>query len=127
VVRVLFTRLATVLPLGHPGGPGGEAVIDVERRSGRRERLRQRIVRHSPTGMAFSYSGSGPADCAATVLALVLPLKEAWRLHQAFKQDVIARIPRDGGVVELADVRAWVEAQWAREDREVEDRDVRAT
>jgi hypothetical protein len=65
--------------------------------------------------MEFSYAGSGPADCAATVLALLLPLKEAWRLHQPFKRDIIARIARDGGVLEMADVRAWVVAWWAGE------------
>ena len=121
VMRVIFTRLATDLPLGDPADPGGDAVIEIERRTGRRERLRQRIVRHSPTGLEFGYGGSGPADCAANVLALILPLKEAWRLHQELKSAFVARLPRDGGVIEMADVRAWVESRWAREaedDRE---------
>jgi hypothetical protein len=118
VVRVIFTRLATNLPLGDPSDPGGEAVIEIERRTGRRERLRQRIVRHSPTGLEFGYGGSGPADCAANVLALILPMKEAWRLHQDFKSAFVARLPRDGGTVEMVEVRAWVEARWAREAEE---------
>jgi hypothetical protein len=115
VIRIIFARLATDLPLGDPTDPGGEAVIEIERRTGRRERLRQRIVRHSPTGLEFGYSGSGPADCAANILALILPLKEAWRLHQEFKFAFVARLPRDGGVIETADVHAWVEARWANE------------
>jgi hypothetical protein len=112
---VIFTRLATDLPLGDPNDPGGEPVIEIERTTGRRERLRQRILRHSPSGLEFGFGGSGPADCAANLLALLLPIKEAWRLHQDFKWAFIARLPRDGGTIEMVDVRAWVEARWARE------------
>lgn len=77
--------------------------------------LAQEYVLHSPTGLEFGYVGSGPADCALNVLSLVVSPREAWRLHQDFKGDVIARIPREGGTVFLCDVRAWIAARYAVE------------
>lgn len=72
----------------------------------------QRWVVHSPTGFEWGYGGSGPADLALNVLGLFVPPPEAWRLHQRFKWAVIARIPREGGVIEPDAVRAWIADQW---------------
>lgn len=69
----------------------------------------QQVVRHSPTGMEWGYSGSGPADLALnTLLAIGLPLKVAERHHQAFKFEVIATIPEKGGNIPFATISAWV-------------------
>lgn len=73
------------------------------------------IVRHSPTGFEWGYLGSGPADLAANILALFLALKEAWRLHQRFKHDFVARIPQPGGEILVVDIRRWIDAQWTEE------------
>lgn len=77
--------------------------------------LEQRIVYHSPTGMEFGYGGSGPADTAINVLALVVDTREAVRLHHAFKDEFIARVPRAGGELRMSEVRAWVASYYRAE------------
>lgn len=77
--------------------------------------LEQRIVYHSPTGMEFGYGGSGPADTAINVLALVVDTREAVRLHHAFKDEFIAHVPREGGELRLSEVRAWVATYYRAE------------
>ncbi|PAP78596.1 hypothetical protein BSZ37_00820 [Rubrivirga marina] len=67
--------------------------------------------RHSPTGIEWGYCGSGPADLARSVLLALTDEPTAERLYQAFKADVVARVPRAGGVLRAADVRVWVAAQ----------------
>ena len=50
---------------------------------------------HSPTGLNWSYGGSGPAQCALALLADHLgDDQEATRLHQPFKWAVVAHLPR---------------------------------
>ena len=68
-------------------------------------------VRHSPSGIEWGYGGAGPADLARSVLLGLADEATAERLYQAFKADVIARVPRAGGVLRAADVRAWIAAQ----------------
>ena len=68
-------------------------------------------VRHSPGGIEWGYGGAGPADLARSVLLALACEATAERLYEAFKADVIARVPRAGGVLRAADVRAWVAAQ----------------
>lgn len=70
-------------------------------------------VVHSPTGFEWGYCGSGPADLALNILCLVVEPPEAWRLHQRFKEDMIATMPRDGGIIRAVDVRDWVLQQWS--------------
>lgn len=73
----------------------------------------QRFVYHSPDGFEWGYGGSGPADLALNILGLFVPAPEAWRLHEHYKWDVIARLGREGPhTVEAADVRAWIVLQW---------------
>lgn len=94
----------------------GEGHIWLVRQDGTRETFEQRIVRHSPTGMEFGYGGSGPADLAANILALVVPMKEAWRLHQDFKSDLMARyLVRDGGRLPIVAVIDWVQDRYRAE------------
>lgn len=96
-------------------GGDGEAVIEVVGVDGQASRLAHRYVRHSPTGMEFGFGGSGPADTALNILALVLPVREAARLHQRFKFDMIATVPRAGGSLSLDMVRAWIRAAYTAE------------
>lgn len=55
-----------------------------------------KVWNHSPTGFAWGYSGSGPAQLALALLLDVLDNDDrAVRLHQRFKSRVIARLPMD--------------------------------
>lgn len=66
------------------------------------------IVLHSPAGLEFGYGGSGPADTALNLLALVTDRQTAERLHQDFKWDFIARLPREGGTITRQQVVTWL-------------------
>jgi hypothetical protein len=90
--------------------------------------LPRRVVHHSPAGFAWGNGGAGAADLAHNVLDAFLPpggdgrapvrcrdgnrvSASAWELHRAFTREVIARIPRAGGVLPGTVVRAWI-AGW---------------
>jgi hypothetical protein len=75
----------------------------------------QTLVYHSPTGLEFGYGGSGPADTALNILALVVSPKEANRLHQWFKEQMLLKIPREGGRMKMQDVVDWIRARYAFE------------
>jgi hypothetical protein len=82
------------------------------------------VIHHSPTGYAWGYGGSGPADLALNILEWVLrwegyqgetvPCYEgrcfglAWDLHQAFRRDVIAVCDREDAHIPLATVTNWL-------------------
>lgn len=76
--------------------------------------LPRTLVYHSPTGFEFGYGGSGPADLALNILALVVSPKEAMHLHQQFKWDFIARA-KAGDVLPLSNVRDWIARAYAAE------------
>lgn len=68
------------------------------------------LVNHSPTGFAWNYGGSGPAQLALAILADVTGDDDlAVRLHQQFKADVIANMPRGKWELPEASVREWIE------------------
>lgn len=54
------------------------------------------LANHSPTGFAWGYEGSGPAQLSLALLADALddPAR-ALSLYQLFKRELIARIPQD--------------------------------
>jgi hypothetical protein len=55
---------------------------------------RQDIINHSPTGIAWGYGGSGPAQCAFAILMDYLGDEQRARtLYQDFKFRVIAALP----------------------------------
>jgi len=72
--------------------------------------LRLELRNHSPTGFCWGYNGSGPAQLALAILAHHLRNKErALGLYQPFKEQVIARLPKDDGfTLQGTDVAAWV-------------------
>jgi hypothetical protein len=75
-------------------GPDGkwQVLIDGERRL----KLRLDLASHSPTGFAWGYAGSGPAQLALAILADALgDGKAALALHQLFKFAVIAPLVQD--------------------------------
>ena len=77
--------------------------------------LRRRYVMHSHDGFEFGYGGSGPADLALNILALVIPVKEATRdgLYHDFKFAFIEPA-RAGTELPLAVVRRWVADQYTK-------------
>ena len=70
-------------------------------------------ARHSPSGPEWGYGGSGPADCARSVLLALTDEATASRHYQAFKADVIALLPPEGAVLTRAAVLAWLAGQAA--------------
>jgi hypothetical protein len=58
------------------------------------------VMRHSPTGFEWSYSGSGPAQLALALLMDALggngkeQRERAIRHHQSFKSAVVAKLPQ---------------------------------
>ncbi|MBA3712356.1 MAG: hypothetical protein H0W76_07880 [Pyrinomonadaceae bacterium] len=93
--------------------------------------IRPTVIHHSPSGWEWGYAGSGPSDFALNVLQLFVPGDDkglpsvkcwrgtcsrfAWLHHIAFKNEFIARLPREGSVIEGATIRAWI-AERQRED-----------
>src|SRR5579875_3621161 len=89
---------------------GRPQIVVVDQNGGR---LLRHHVRHSPMGLFWGYSGSGPAEAARCILADALGLEplgdktpppfpfnttsipEIDRIYQAFKDNVIARLPKD--------------------------------
>ena len=65
-------------------------------------------VRHSPSGPEWGYGGSGPADCARSVLLALLGETTADAHYQAFKAEVVAQLPEVGAVISRAAVLAWL-------------------
>lgn len=72
-------------------------------------------VHHSPSGFAWGYPGSGPAELALCILNLFLQTEgsdtvecyggscshTAWALHQDFKDEFITTLPKAGGQSQL--------------------------
>ena len=65
-------------------------------------------VRHSPSGPEWGYGGSGPADCARSVLLALTDETTADAHYQAFKAEVVAQVPEAGAVISRVAVLAWV-------------------
>ena len=65
------------------------------------------IIKHSPTGMAWGYGGSGPSDTARSILSLVLPEPIVGRCYQKFKWDFVAKWQGDT-VREEIDIEEWL-------------------
>ncbi len=93
--------------------PCGEYSVTVEDDDGTTRPLPPRLDlrNHSPTGLAWGYCGSGPAQLSLAILADVLSdPADALRLYQDFKRQVIADLdshqPWD---LDEAAVRAWAE------------------
>lgn len=63
---------------------------------------------HSPTGFAWGYGGSGPAQLALAILSDATQCREtSVNLYQLFKREVIATIDADQWLIDRHDVRQW--------------------
>ena len=65
---------------------------------------------HSPTGPAWGYGGSGPAQPALAILLAVTDVATAERFYQQFKWSVIAPIEADRWARDAGDVLYWLES-----------------
>jgi hypothetical protein len=55
------------------------------------------LINHSPTGFAWGYEGSGPAQLALALCADALDRDEqALQIYQEFKRRVVAGLPQSG-------------------------------
>lgn len=73
-----------------------------------------RIIRHSPTGFAWGYGGSGPAELALNSLSCVIGQEQAEPLYQKFKAEFIATLPEAGGAISVQAVKEWAREHGAR-------------
>jgi hypothetical protein len=67
---------------------------------------------HSPDGLEWSYTGSGPSQLALAICADALgdDARAVW-LYMAFKFDHVAHFDKAGFEISEADVRAWAANQ----------------
>lgn len=91
----------------------GDIVCQRDARGYARFNIPQRVIRHSPTGMEWGYSGSGPSDLALNILTLFTSLDVASSCYQEFKAEFVATLPHAGGVIRGGDVREWLRARYA--------------
>ncbi len=71
------------------------------------------VWNHSPTGFAWGYGGSGPAQLALALLcdALSGDTNRAVELHQSLKWQVIARITIESWLIFREDLLVWVDRE----------------
>jgi hypothetical protein len=106
---------------------GRGVLVQVEKPYERVLPLRHVVV-HSPTGFEWGYGGSGPADLALSILADHFGehqkarrrfseegVERAWRLHQHFKWDFVAKLPQEAD--EWAIGSMFIDAWVARRER----------
>jgi hypothetical protein len=101
--------------------PGGQAEVTADGRP------LVHVVVHSPTGFAWGYGGSGPADLALSILADFLGERpsgpemyegrsECSRHYQGFKWAFIAPLDQDSGwVIHGSQIAAWLRTNGRRQ------------
>lgn len=111
---------AAIERLNQSGGDGAAQSVELAEdvylwrdRQGTAQSNVPHFVRHSPTGIEWGYGGSGPADLALSILRRFTDPDTAERLYQRFKEDVIATVPHEGGLIRAAFVISWLYAQGA--------------
>lgn len=74
--------------------------------------------RHSPSGFAVGYEGSGPAELAYTIIRTVAEREPSPSLYQAFKRSRIAGLnPRKSWRISFREVAGFVAEAEARTER----------
>lgn len=69
-----------------------------------------RIHCHS-NGFEWGYAGNGPAELALNILSLFIGTKRAFPLQQKFKQEFIATLPYEGGIILREQILNWIDVQ----------------
>lgn len=92
---------------------GYAAIVTV---NGRPLNPRLDLWNHSPTGFEWSYGGSGPAQLALAILADHLgDDRQALAVHQTFKFEVVAGLPKRAWTLTSRDMDAALERIRKRE------------
>lgn len=84
------------------------------RRAGEWEKhfnIPQAHIKHSPTGMEWGYSGSGPADFALNILCNFTSRENAGSCYQEFKSLFVAALPQEGGIIKGRKIRAFLNSK----------------
>ena len=68
---------------------------------------------HSPTGPAWGYGGSGPAQLALAILLALTDREPAERRYQELKWAVLAPLEADSWVLDGDGVRRWLDGSLA--------------
>lgn len=67
------------------------------------------VEKHSPDGMQVGYGGSGPADCARSILIHKIGDEKADKLYHQFKWDIVAKWKHLGGKTVIEeDIDGWI-------------------
>ena len=66
------------------------------------------VARHSPHGFGWGDGGSGAAQLALALLLCATDRASAVAHYEAFKWEVIARLPQADFTLALATVRGWI-------------------
>ena len=66
------------------------------------------VAQHSPDGFGWGDGGSGPAQLALAILLRATDQQTALAHYQAFKWDVVAKLPQADFSLRLATVREWL-------------------
>ncbi len=67
------------------------------------------VANHSPTGFAWGFGGSGPAQLALAMLLKVTDRDTAEKYHQQFKWDWLAQLPAEQHwQMMIAEAREWL-------------------
>lgn len=85
----------------------GEYIVRVVQ-NGAQHPLQHRCL-HSPSGFAWGYGGSGPADLAYSILCKLVSEKRAGELYQTFKWEVVANLNEDFWELEVQWIRNWID------------------
>jgi hypothetical protein len=76
----------------------GTVLVEETGQKGRVLNARLEIRNHSPTGFAWGYGGSGPAQLALAICCDALgDVEKAQRVYQEFKRGVIERLDGNSG------------------------------
>jgi hypothetical protein len=59
------------------------------------------LENHSPDGFEYGFGGSGPAQAALGILSYFVGIESALYYKHAFKDQIIARLPRDHNYIGL--------------------------
>jgi hypothetical protein len=92
------------------------AVITVEKLDGEVLGVVKHIAGHSPGGMTWGYTGSGPLDCARSLLAAALGGDGKWstygggRVIWDFRDEVVAGLG-DEWRMSRSEILAWLDAR----------------
>jgi len=115
-VKKYSNRIFSGVP-DQPGDNGGQVLIlDADAGEPWKDlELRLDLRDHSPTGFAWGYGGSGPAQLALAMLAEVLedPSVALFYYHD-FKDEEIARIPAGPWLIPESYVQGWIEGRKRR-------------